>query len=260
MNVSRSALRDLPLLAVAALGCGGSAPLTPTGQLSVSWKIGGSTCTKSGLASVEITLSDRSGPVDTQAVSCDLGTYVFQTIPEGIYRVDVEGYPAAAETATYDGAVPELVVRSGGVTATEKISLSQKPGSLDVRWRFEDGDLCFSHQIEVVELVIWDEGGTQVLLQELPCDLSQLPAGPAQSQATGIPDPTAEATINPKGYLVSGLRAGTYVIDVRGKTSTDAPATYWDEMNAVVAQARSSELQLFLDSCQTSPNPNLCGQ
>ena len=258
MNVRRLLPRPAFALAAFAIGCGSSSPATPTAELSVSWQIGGSTCNKSGLATVEITVSDRSGPIDSQMASCQTGSYVFRALPEGLYRIDVEGFPADADRATYDGDIPELAVRAGGINAAPKISLAQKPGALDVRWRFDDGDLCHSHGINWVELSVWDAFNNIVVSELLPCDLSKLEAEPVAADPSAIPDPTAETFGAIKGYLVEGLGAGTYTVDVHGKADPNAATSFWDQSTAKVYQARSQEIPLFLKSCQEVPNANLC--
>jgi hypothetical protein len=260
-----NAMRTLKVLTTAlalsagAISCGGGSTIAPTGPLTVSWMIGGSTCTQSGLATIEVTLSDTSGPVESASVACQVGSYLFRAVPEGRYRVDLAGWPDNGDYPTYDGVIPAVDVRANTQNVAPKVALAQKPGSIDLVWWFQNGRLCGYNGVDVVGVTVWDAFSNQVTVDEYPCDLSSLdtkPAGPTQPGAAAgasTSDPVAE------GVLISALPAGTYTVSIRGMNSQAQRATFWAEAKSTVKQARVSTLQLILQSCEDKPNSSLCG-
>ena len=219
----------------------------PAGSLRISWSIAKSTCDLSGLTTVEVAVSTASGPVDARSVACAIGVVTFDSLPAGVYRVDLDGYSPEDPVAQFEAAIASVTVADGVETDASDAVLSPRPGALDVYWRFQDGDLCFSHGIEIVELTVFDKAANVVVEEKLPCDLSKLPVKP--EPAEGIPD--TSATVEPKGYLVSGLTAGEHLVQLRARASQDAEVTFWASATAEVHRGKVSELLTFLAGCNT---------
>ncbi|MBT9556215.1 MAG: hypothetical protein IV100_09310 [Myxococcales bacterium] len=220
----------------------------------MSWLIGGSTCAGSGLATVEITLVDARGAVDAGSAACQVGNYVFRTVPEGQYRIEVDGFPADDAIATYSGLVEPVVVRANFPNAAPAVALTQNPGGIDAIWSFDNGQLCSFNGVDTVELTLWNpQTGVQVAALDYPCDVSKVPTGPAGAAPNPIPEYPA------KGALIEEVYAGTYTLWARGKGTSSAAALVWAEATVVVKQARVEEVMLKLQSCAEKPNNSLCG-
>jgi len=249
-----SALFAAPLIALAAASCGGGSPEAATGQLTVSWLIGGSTCAGSGLATVEVTLVDARGPVDAGSAACQVGNYVFRIVPEGQYRIEVDGFPAEDAIATYSGLVETVVVKANFPNAAPAVALTQNPGGIDAIWFFDNGQLCSFNGVDTVELSLWNPTtGVLVAALDYPCDLSKRTADPTAAVPNPIPAYPA------RGALIAKVYAGTYTLWARGKGTASAAALVWAEKTVVVKQARVEEVMLELKNCAEKPNNSLCG-
>lgn len=238
----------LGLTAVASVGCGNSHRPDPPGTVTLSWAIGGTTCTATGVAMVEISLLTAEAVETTTTVPCQLGTVDVSNILPGLYTVKVDGYIAGQAVPSYTGTLPEVEVRSGAVTIVPRIQMSESPGGLDVTWKFHDGSLCAFAGVDTINLNVWDSHSNLIKEEKLPCD-------PAQAVATAeAADPTRALYTTTRGIVMDGLYAGQYTLRafaLKQPLDDVSPVQYkyFAESKPTISHSQITPVDLVLQPC-----------
>ena len=145
------------------------------GQVEVNWLVGSAGCEASGVTAVEVTLGSSSQTFDCEA---DGGVL---TVPSGTYDVVLQGLDAES-VPRYGGDGGTVTVYGGQTTSVPTVVLSSLPASLTVNWRFDNGYLCASNDVQDVEVNLFDEHDVLQGTIQTPCDdgvatLSDMEAG-----------------------------------------------------------------------------------
>ena len=227
--------------------CGGSSSPRP-GGIEVSWAIGGSTCTESNIATVRISLLTLNGVYDTESVPCQSKQpYSIRNVDPGNYRIQIDGFPSGSEYASFAGSTPEVIgVVPNGVTKVPRIELSEKPGAVDLTWKFFDGSLCGFAGVDTVAVYIWDIHSKKVFSGTFPCDPVMAKTAAEQQ------DPAVQLYPNTRGVVIDQLYAGTYKLRAYGVSESDLDYKYWSEASVNVDFGRVTPVDVVLQSCKAT--------
>lgn len=230
--------------------CGG-ATAEQAGQLEVKWAIGGSTCGAAQISTVWVRIFDASNNEYTnQTAPCQLTDGVLiRDLPAGTYKIVIQGYRANMDFPVFEGSVEGIDVRPGTVTIAPRIELAEKPGVLDVNWKFENGDLCGTNGVDTVFVTVWDVHSNRVLDESLPCDY--LPPADTTS-GPGLPSAVPDTSMPPTtGYAIDWLYAGQYTVRAFAmRAGVDLHPQFWAESKPVVTHAQVTPVTLVLRSCE----------
>jgi len=242
----------IPCLSFVVLtGCGYDPTDHRPASVEVTWSVGGSTCSERGIATVQVTLSTPKGVEDTITTACQMGRVNVDSVPAGTYDIRVDGYPSGSTYPTYGGNLDGVPLHPGD-NQTSSIEMAEKPGALDITWRFDDGSLCAFAGVETIELVLWDSHSNRAYAETLPCNPS------LAQQVAEANEPTRVLFGGVRGILVEGLYAGPYVL--RALAYGPEPlmgATHWALAEPAVTHAQIGEIELTFQPCDVLTP---CGQ
>jgi hypothetical protein len=222
-------------------GCGsGSAP--SPGMMEVSWVIGGSSCVDAAVSEIQVSLYTGGLVYTTVGAPCQSGSVTIPNLPEGVYAVQVDGYRGATTFPTYTGVVDGIAVRAGAITVAPKVELAEKPGGLDVTWKFENGELCGANGVDQVALTVWDTHSNRIHEETLPCDYL-----PARMEAER--NQPGRTLYESKGVVIDRLYAGQYTMRAFALNQATGQILYWDEAKPIVEHGTLTSVSLTLSSC-----------
>ena len=231
--------------------CGGSTPTRP-GGLEVSWTIGGSSACSSfssTIATVRISLITGNGVYDTETIPCQSQQpYAFRNLEPGAYRVQIDGFPAGSEYASFMGSTPDPVsVAPNAVSKVPRIEMSEKPGAVDLTWKFYDGSLCAFAGVDSIEVHIWDSHGAKQFADSFPCD-------PVLAKDTAEKkDPAVELYPGTRGVVIDNLYAGSgYTLRAFGILESEFAKKYWAEHKFNVDFGRVTDVDVVLNPCKAN--------
>jgi|GEM_PF-3848514 hypothetical protein len=225
-------------------GCGYIPTDNDVTSVDVSWSIGGSTCTARGIATVQVTLYTPSRIEDTVTTACQLGHVELSNVSAGIYNIRVDGYPAQSDYPTYGGEITGVAVRSGTPNVAPSVEMAEKPGALDLTWRFGDGALCAFAGVDTVEVSLWDEHSNRSFFETLSCNPSL-----ARDEAESL-DPTRSLIEGVNGILIEDLYAGHYTMQAMAyPADRTLGATHWANAEPKVVHAQVTPVELVFQPC-----------
>lgn len=147
---------------------GSSTPgASPTGEVEVSWQVGGSGCEAAGIESVEIDLGGLVSVVDCADESAIVTGQV------GRAALSMRGIDANG-IARYEGDGGMVDVKRKQVVVAPTVLLSALPASLDVSWYFENGRLCSQNGVDVIEASLFDSEDVLHASDTKPCDVGNI--------------------------------------------------------------------------------------
>lgn len=224
-------------------GCGEDKRLA-NGAIELSWAIGGSTCGAAGLSLVEVSVYDSERIYSSTTVACQLGEIQVPNIPSGSYSVRIDGIQQSTDMPVYEGSSLNVMVHPNQVTVVPRIYLAEKPGAIDLTWRFETGALCSFSGVETVDVSVWDIHSNQIWRESLPCD-------PAIALvAAEKNDPTRALYTDAKGIVIGSLYAGSYTVQALGLMAESGLPTWWaQELQVVVQHGKLTAVDLVLTPC-----------
>jgi len=233
-------------LVLALTGCN-SDQIDNPGSMEVHWVIGGSTCAGSEVSTVQVTLYGDNGIQDIVTSPCQMGGTTVHQLPPGRYNVQVDGFPAQQTLPTYWGTVEDVNIRSGYVNTAPIVEMAEKPGALDVTWRFSDGKVCAFAGVDTIELTLWDSHSNKVYGKELPCAPTMSPQEKEQTQ------PSAVLYESAQGIIVDGLYSGDYLLKAFAlKNGEKAVPLYWTVREPFIEHATLTALELVFEPCDGS--------
>jgi len=152
----------LALTSLTLTGCPDD-PVQP-GTISASYTLFPQSCGDMRLAQIRAQARKADGSIENETtVPCaDSGTIDIEALP-GTYTVVVDGLsdeptPRATHSARQEGVrVPE-----GGTVSTNQLTLTQKPGSVHVRWIFSNALSCIDNSVADVEVKLLDTGNNEI--------------------------------------------------------------------------------------------------
>jgi hypothetical protein len=231
-----------------ASGCGEDKILA-NGAIELSWAIGGSTCGAAGISLVEVTVYNAEHYNAEQiysstTVACELGKIQIPNIPAGAYSVRIDGIHQSTDKPIYEGSALNVEVQPNQVTVVPRINLTEKPGAIDLTWRFETGTLCSFTGVDTVDVSVWDIHSVQVWREILPCD-------PAIALvAAEKNEPIRALYTDAKGILIEALYAGSYTVEAQGLMAESGLPTWWaQELQVVVQHGKLTPVDLVLSPC-----------
>lgn len=225
-------------------GCG-DGESEKDGAIGVSWAIGGTTCGAASVSIVEISVYDDSRVYNTATVACQLGQYEIGHIPVGTYNVRIDGIQSTSAVPIYEGTIDSVRVVADDTTQVPRIYLAEKPGGIDLTWKFDDGSLCSFAGVDVVTVNVWDTHANRVFNQDLACD-----PGKANEEAEAA-KPIRSLYDTAKGIVIDGLFAGDYTVQAFAKDSTagGVPKHFAEERDVTTIHGRLTPVDLTLTLC-----------
>lgn len=187
-------------------GAACSGPLVPSedaqsglaGSVDVRWALGGRSCNEAGVATVQASLESPEGEAFGVAqAACQMGTVTMPSISPGLYRLVLRG-ASRDGMVTHQAALDGTTVKSGETYAPRKLNLRSLGASLDIRWRFHNGELCSFNGVDEIELAVFDDRGHELHLMTYACDesaeilIEDVPAGIVTVIGTGVDAATGE--------------------------------------------------------------------
>jgi len=140
-----------------------------TGQVEVSWNLGGRTCTEAGLATIQARLVDEGGTVFAESTAvCDDGRAVVGPVAPGTYRVVLQG--ASREgVVTHQGGFEAVEVEPAATASVPRLRLQARGATAHVEWFFANGRFCKHNAVDTVEVAVYDNLGREVHLMAYEC-------------------------------------------------------------------------------------------
>jgi len=225
-------------------GCGYIPTDNDSTTVDIRWSIGGSTCTARGITTVQVTLYTPNHIEDSVTTACQLGHIELNDVRPGTYDIRVDGYPAQSDYPTYGGQVTGVLIQSGSPNVAPSVEMAEKPGALDLTWRFEDGSLCAFAGVDTVELMLWDEHSNRRFLETLSCNPTL-----ARDEAEQL-DPTRSLIEAVNGILIEDLYAGTYTLQAMAYPADPTlGATHWAIAEPNVVHAQITPVELVFAPC-----------
>ncbi|MBX2799872.1 MAG: hypothetical protein KTR31_19490 [Myxococcales bacterium] len=127
------------------------------GTLDVSWQVGASGCDDAGITEVELAIGN-----ERSTFPCNAGQGTFE-LASGIYEVAALGLDADG-FARYEGSVDEVQVFDGQATSAPTIRLQARNATLDVTWRFDNGELCGPNGVDMIDIALFRDNRIEVSL------------------------------------------------------------------------------------------------
>ena len=226
----------------------GSDSIDDPGRMEVHWVIGGSTCATSEVSTVQVTLYGDDGIQDVVTSPCQMGSVIVESLPPGRYNVQVDGFHSQQTLPTYWGTVQDVPIRSGYTNTAPTVEMAEKPGAMDVTWRFSDGKVCAFAGVDTVEISIWDSHSNKVYANELPCSPSLI--AEAEEEHT---QPSAVVYDSAKGIVIHGLYSGNYLLKAFAwKDGDESTPAYWTVQNPDIEHATLTDVELVFEPCDGS--------
>ncbi|HIA01477.1 MAG TPA: hypothetical protein EYN66_06135 [Myxococcales bacterium] len=224
-------------------GCGEDKSLA-NGAIELSWAIGGSTCGAAGISLVEVTVYNAERIHSSMTVACQLGEIQVPNVPSGSYSVRIDGIQQSTEMPVYEGSALNVKVQPNQVTVVPRIYLAEKPGAIDLTWRFETGALCSFSGVDTIDVSVWDIHSNRVWQESLPCD----PAiALVQAERN---EPIRALYTDAKGIVIGSLFAGSYTVQAHGLLAVNGLPTWWaQELQVVVQHGKLTPVDLVLSPC-----------
>jgi hypothetical protein len=227
------------------VGCGSEVTDEP-GNLDVRWVIGGSTCAGSDVTTVHVTVYDADGFVDGMTVPCQMGQATLESLEPAVYNIQVDGFPAQTANPTYWGVVEGVSIRSGMTTESPVVELAEKPGAIDLSWRFGNGKVCAFAGVDTLEVAIWDDHSNKIYQEILPCAPKLLVEDVEQTPPTEVLYESAT------GIVIDGLYSGEYQLQALAyEDGPDATPVYWATVHPQVDHAQLTMVELVLEPCNS---------
>ena len=231
----------LGLLLVTACG---EDKTSANGAIDLSWAIGGSTCGTAGINLVEVSIYDTKRIYSSMTVACQLGEIQIPNIPAGSYSLRIDGIQQSNALPVYEGNVAKVSVQSNTVTVVPRVYLAEKPGAIDLTWRFDNGSLCTFSGVDTIDVSVWDIHSNRVWRESLPCDPLM-----ARSEAEEN-EPTRALYGTAKGIVIEGLYAGSYTVHALGMMQEEGEPIWWArEQQVIVQHANLTPVDLVLLPC-----------
>ena len=226
--------------------CGGGSPTPRAGNIEVSWKIGGSSCTEVNVQTVRVSVLGQDAVFDTMTAPCQTGVLRMPNIDPGVYTIQVDGFPSeSAVFATYSGTIENVNVAPGAVIPAH-VSMSQKRGAIDLSWQFKDGKLCGFEGVAGIDVFVWNNLQEEVFSGKFPCD-------PVQAKGVSeAKEPATQLWDNAHGVVVDKLPAGSYKVRAFGAGANKPDYLFWGESPASIDFGRLTAVNIMLDSCKTT--------
>jgi hypothetical protein len=215
------------------------------GAIDVSWTVGGTTCTASGVSMVQVSILSSNKVVDTTTAACQLGEATITNLPAGRYTVQVDGYGTDLSYPLYFGMAPNVEVKAGQTTVIPEIEMAEKPGALDLTWSFDNGKICAFAGVDSLDIAIWDNHSNKVYAETLPCD-------PTVARAIAeMGQPSRSLYDRSVGVVIEGLYAGGYTLRAFAYNSKSSLGAYdyWAEAHPIVEHAMLTPVELVLSPC-----------
>ena len=159
------AYRPTLALALGALLLGACSPAPVPGKVTVEWKLGfGVDCAKAGIDTIRVTAQEPGErELVAETFSCSAGAATIRDVPAGACTVVIEGGVGSSfDYPVFTATVGSVLVREGDTAETGKVTLEklppqQNPGSLEIGWSFDNGQLCVPNGVETVRVTVWRE-------------------------------------------------------------------------------------------------------
>ena len=155
---------------LASAGCADD-PVQP-GTITARYTLFPKTCSDLRLAEIRAQARRADGSIENEStVACETQGEVTVSALPGVYNVVIDGLsdeptPRATHSARQDG----VRVADGGTATTNELLLTQKPGSVHVRWSFSDSLQCVDNDVSQVEVKLLDSGNNTIgEAQTVPC-------------------------------------------------------------------------------------------
>lgn len=142
-------------------------PEDTTGSVDISWQMGPSGCEASGITEVEVSIGGVGGTYPCEDEAATL------LVPGGTYDLTLLGLDAGGEPR-FGGESAGVSVHGGSTTTVPTIVLGALPATLEVSWRFENGDLCANNGVEDVEAFLFDDQDVVQATLAAPCNEGSL--------------------------------------------------------------------------------------
>jgi hypothetical protein len=203
---------------------------------------------------------------------CKNGFAIVSNIPEGFYRLSLEGIDAN-DKSIYEGFYPDpsipqkdlekyaMFVKSGQQSVVpEKINLTGKPGEILLSWYFENGRLCSMNGINTVDVTIYDMFANLIHDKTYSCDPSSSSLGltnteNASGENTGDSLEKESTSTNSDGNTgavrISSLPAGEVdvIVDAIGSTGD---VKFQAKARVSISHGTQVTLEIPLKDCQTT--------
>lgn len=215
-------------------------PVEP-GSMSVSWSIGGTTCSAAQADTVLVSIFRDDVLIDEQVGACDDGALVLSNVAAGSYLVLARGRKANSELASFIGSDTSVTVSEGTQTTVPKITMAAAPGAIDLGWSFPEGKLCSFAGVESVTITIFDDNAQGAHDSTIGCN-------PEISKAT--PAPGSEYLSEAVGVIIPDLFAGTYNVTILAHAEEgDAAALYFGKASLSVTPSALLTKLIPLAAC-----------
>ena len=126
-----------------------------------------------------------------------------------------------------------------------RVYLAEKPGGIDLTWKFHDGSLCSFAGVDTITINVWDSHANRVFNEDLACD----PGKAAQEAEAAQPLRSLHDTA--KGVVIDRLFAGDYTVQAFAKDSAnEAVPKHWaEEREVTTIHGRLTPVDLTLQLC-----------
>lgn len=230
---------------------------SPPGALTVYWRVGGQSCLDAGIGDVDVELYTEDGELhDVMRARCTALQTRFPTVEKGTYSVYILGYPIYKEgtgaqitraDATYEGAFPEIRVRSGEeVRPAETIVLAGRKGQIFVNWKFENGMSCLANGIATVQLSLWDGFGNNILPSILTEEETDIFDCSLEEYAAKLPE--EELRYGFRGVSLTSINAEPLTLEAVGY-DIDNNITYFSREELELTAGEERDVILTLAPC-----------
>ncbi|MFT5431037.1 MAG: hypothetical protein ACI9OJ_001716 [Myxococcota bacterium] len=239
-------------LLAAALVLTGCASEDSGAIVEVKWSIGGTTCSQVGVTHVRITLLLDGAAKAERDAPCSDGNAEVSGVPAGTFVVRVLGFQGENPLPSHVGQVTGVVVPKDARVSAPAISLQEAPGAIDLKWRFESGDLCRFMGVDWVQVSIFDERLRTVADQGMSCNPAPEVGVPS------IPD-GAEYLADSTGIVFENLFSGPHDIVVLGyRESEDDVPIYFGTAQVEVNSFELTAATILLVECDETATDSLC--
>ena len=184
--------------------------------------------------------------MDGMTVPCQMGKATLEGLEPTLYNIQVDGFPAQTANPTYWGVVEGVSIRSGMTTESPVVEMAEKPGAIDLSWRFGNGKVCAFVGVDTIEIAIWDAHSNKIYQEVLPC-------APELFVAEGEQTPPTEILYEgAKGIVIDGLYSGEYMLQALAYDGDpDSTPVYWSTVHPQVGHAQLTVVELVLEPCDS---------
>jgi hypothetical protein len=195
------------LIVLALAGCGQEVEPLGMGSLALEWEVSPRGCLLADVDQVLMELKNERRHY-VEVFDCERGQAFVDELSAGNYSLDVYGLDPSGR-AIFAAPSRTLTIRSEVLNRTETLRLTARPATLDVEWVFDNGRVCGSNDVDVVEIAVFDESDFEMARHRFSCNDGEgrvpgLAAGSFLVEAAGL----SRGQVTYRGTVIVALKRG----------------------------------------------------